>query len=158
MLENQTPTSIMKSLYISTDNKEVIERINKLSPESKALWGKMTVSQMLAHCTEGFKSAFGDTKPKRSFMGKLFGGIAKKSVLGDKPFKKGLPTDKSFVIKDDRNFEEEKKVLIGYIIRFEKGEDVLTKDPHPFFGEFTSHEWDVLMMKHLDHHLSQFGA
>jgi hypothetical protein len=29
---------------------------------------------------------------------------------------------------------------------------------HPFFGPLTSAEWDVLMWKHLDHHLRQFGA
>ena len=29
---------------------------------------------------------------------------------------------------------------------------------HPFFGAMTSEEWSVLMYKHLDHHLRQFGA
>ena len=32
-------------------------------------------------------------------------------MLGNEPFKKGLPTDKSFIVKDVRNFEDEKKKL-----------------------------------------------
>ena len=38
----------MKSLSSSTSNQSMIERINLLTPASKAEWGKMNVSQMLA--------------------------------------------------------------------------------------------------------------
>ena len=34
----------------------------------------------------------------------------------------------------------------------------LTKAAHPFFGPMTAGEWDLLMARHLDHHLLQFGA
>ncbi len=34
----------------------------------------------------------------------------------------------------------------------------LSKDPHPFFGNLNSEEWDTLNWKHLDHHLRQFGV
>jgi len=30
--------------------------------------------------------------------------------------------------------------------------------PHSFFGRMTPDEWAVLMYKHVDHHLRQFGA
>ncbi len=32
----------------------------------------------------------------------------------------------------------------------------LSREPHPFFGSLTTAEWEVLMWKHLDHHLRQF--
>lgn len=135
---------------------EIINRINKLTKDTKPVWGKMSVSQMMAHCIVGLRTAFGEIKPGRNLLGKLFGNMAKKSALSDKPFKQGLPTDKSFIIKDDRNFEEEKTKLIDYVKRFEN--DLLTKDDHPFFGKMTTDEWDKLMAKHLDHHLRQFGV
>jgi len=150
----------MKSLFNLTDNNEIIARIERLSQSSKAEWGKMNVGQMLAHCQEPIKVAFGEAKTKRGLIGILFGKMAKKQLTGDDaPFKKSLPTAPTFVIKGDRNFEEEKNKLVAYVKRFaEKGPEAISKDPHPFFGHMTVHEWNKLMMKHLDHHLRQFGA
>jgi hypothetical protein len=149
----------MESLFNKTVTDEIIERINKLSPDSQKKWGKMSVSQMLAHCNEPFRQAFGEMKLKRTIPGILFGGIVKKKVLGDKPFKEGLPTDKEFIIKDDRNFEEEKNKLIENYKRFSEGKgNNLTSDPHPFFGKMSVEDWDLLFYKHIDHHLRQFGA
>ena len=39
----------MKNLFTSTVNQKMVDRINKLTPDTKPLWGKMTVAQMLAH-------------------------------------------------------------------------------------------------------------
>jgi LPS sulfotransferase NodH len=33
-----------------------------------------------------------------------------------------------------------------------------TTHPHSFFGRLTAEEWAILMYKHLDHHLRQFGV
>ena len=33
-----------------------------------------------------------------------------------------------------------------------------TTHPHSFFGPLTPDEWAILMYKHLDHHLRQFGV
>ena len=152
--------SYMKSLFNSNDNNEIVQRIEKLSTSSEAQWGKMNVGQMLAHCQEPIKVAFGESKPKRGLIGMLFGGIAKKQLItNDQPFKRNLPTDKNFVIRDERNFEEEKTKLVALIKRFaEKGPEAISKEIHPFFGKLTVHEWNKLMHKHLDHHLRQFGA
>ena len=149
----------MKSIYNRTDNQEMVSRINKLTPDTKANWGKMTVSQMLAHCGKPIEAGFGSLKLKRGLMGILFGKMAKKSMLSDKPFKQGLPTDKHFIIKDNLNFDEEKNKLVGLISKIaETGPDGISKEPHPFFGPLTTEEWDALTWKHLDHHLRQFGA
>jgi hypothetical protein len=119
----------------------------------------MNVSQMLAHCIVGIRTAIGEQKIKRAIAGILFGRFAKK-VLGDeKPFKTGLPTAKEFIIKGDKNFDEEKSKLISYVKRFPaEGENIFTKESHPFFGKLSLAEWDGLTCKHLDHHLRQFGV
>ncbi len=149
----------MKSLFNPTVNQEVIDRIVKLTSSTASQWGKMNVGQMLAHCGVGMQSALGDVTLERSLMGYLFGGIAKKRLVNEEPFKKNLPTAKEFVIADKRNCDEEKKNLIALVQRFgQGGPNGLTKAQHPFFGDMTPHEWDVLMWKHLDHHLRQFGV
>lgn len=38
----------MKSLFNTEHNQEIIDRINSLSPETKAQWGEMNVAQMFA--------------------------------------------------------------------------------------------------------------
>jgi hypothetical protein len=150
----------MESLFNKTGNQKLIERINLLNNASQAQWGKMNVSQMLKHCQAPLNVAFGELKLKRGLLAILFGGMIKKKLMKDeKPFDRNLPTDKSFIVADKKEFEKEKNELTGLIKRFaEKGPDGLTKDPHPFFGKLSGKEWDVLQWKHLDHHLRQFGA
>ncbi|MEO8514629.1 MAG: DUF1569 domain-containing protein, partial [Ignavibacteria bacterium] len=84
---------------------------------------------------------------------------AKKQMLSDKPFKKGLPTDKNFIPASDIDFQKEKQELIKIVsILPDKGRDGLSRGPHPFFGNLSPDEWNTLTSKHLDHHLSQFGV
>lgn len=148
----------MKSIFSQSDISEFIERINRLTPQSNPQWGKMDAAQMLAHCQAPLLVALGELKLKRGLMGILFGSMAKKKLTGPSDFSKNLPTAPSFLIKEKRNFETEKKALISLISKFPKvGPEAITKEAHPFFGSMTPYEWDILQTKHLDHHLKQFG-
>ncbi len=149
----------MKSVFNAADNAEFIERINKLTPSSTALWGKMNVSQILAHCQPFIRLAIGDLELKRAFIGILFGKMAKKKILNDEPLDRNLPTLKQARMTGKKDFDEEKAALITLVKRMQKARpDGLVKHQHPFFGELTPEEWDKLNTKHLDHHLRQFGA
>jgi hypothetical protein len=93
------------------------------------------------------------------FIGRLLGPIAKPDFLSEKPMKHNSPTDKSFVIHDERDFVAEQERLLGLIDRFAAGgPGGCTRHPHSFFGPLTPEEWARGMYKHLDHHLRQFGA
>ncbi|MCC7139520.1 MAG: DUF1569 domain-containing protein [Planctomycetes bacterium] len=147
------------SLFDRAGREALLARVQAMTPASPRQWGKMDVGQMLAHLQVGLRVALGDTKLKRSLLGLLFGRMAKRSALGEKPFSKGLPTDATFKIRDARDVAREKTALLALIERFGAGGPaVVTSDPHPFFGPMTPPEWDVLMAKHLDHHLRQFGG
>ena len=148
----------MKSIFNPDNNKEIIDRINRLSSGSTAQWGKMNVSQMLAHAQAPIKVSLGEVKLKRVLIGILFGSLAKKQLLNDKPFKKDLPTDRSFIIQGIPDFEKEKNSLMELVQRLGKSSTNLSNEPHPFFGKMKVNEWDVLTIKHLDHHLRQFGV
>ena len=149
----------MPSIYNNQDAEAFIERINKLTPITQYTWGTMTVSQMLAHIQQPIMVAIGETKPKRSLIGILFGRIAKKKLVNEKPFKQGLLTAPSFKIKNERNFDAEKNKAIELIKLINTaGSEGTTKDKHPIFGKLNGEEWDMLTVKHLDHHLRQFGV
>lgn len=154
-------TSIVSqmSLFRAEDAQLFVQRIKSLTPENKPMWGKMNVGQMLAHCQEPLKVALGDLVLKRTIIGFLLGGIAKKKILGENGFGKNSPTHPLFVMTDKRVFEREQSNLIALVERLHKGgASALTKETHPFFGRLSPQEWDALQSKHLDHHLRQFGV
>lgn len=148
----------MYNLFEQKNAADILSRIEKVTPTHQALWGKMKVEQMLAHCAITLDTPFGSDR-KQNFFGKLFGKMAKKGVLGPKPFKKNSPTDKTFIVADNRNFENEKAKVIAGVKKFsEGGPQTIVCKKHPFFGDFSADDWSFLMHKHLDHHLKQFGA
>jgi hypothetical protein len=149
----------MNYLFDEKESSNIISRINNLSANSKPLWGKMTVAQMLAHLQAPILVSIGESTLKRNIFGILFGKMAKKVVVGDKPYKRGLPTAPSFIVKDQRDFNKEKERLIELVKKFSSGgPEGLTKKPHPFFGVMSADEWNKSQWKHLDHHLQQFGV
>lgn len=149
----------MKSIFNATDNNELIERINHLTPNSKPLWGKMTVEQMLMHCQGPMDVAFGTLELKMNFVMSLMGKLFKNSILKSKEFKKNSPTVKEFISKDTVAFDLAKRELIQKINTFSLQKETAIKNfKHPFFGKLTSEEWSKLQIMHLDHHLKQFGV
>jgi hypothetical protein len=152
-------TTIM-TLFNPEGNQAMVARIEALQPNAVRQWGKMEVAQMLAHCIQPLKIAFREVRSKRVWVGFFFGAIAKRRyVSGPDEFDKNLPTDPTFVQTGERDFETEKAQLVTYIRRFvTEGPEAISTDMHPFFGKMTPDDWDKLTIKHLDHHLRQFGA
>ena len=149
----------MKSLFEKDSFNEIMQRLNRLSPQSKRQWGKMEVAQMMAHCKEAFKVPLSDKKYPRIFMGVLLGWMMKAKLYNESPWGKNLPTAPNFLIKDQRSFETEKKELTDLITQFNTaGPENVGNFPHPFFGTLTQQQWGKSMYKHLDHHLIQFGV
>ena len=149
----------MKSLFNEETLKEVLIRINNLQPTSERQWGKMEVDQMLAHCTEALKVACGETFPPRIFIGRIVAPFIKSKYYDDSEIAKNIPTDKSFIIPEKKNFENEKATLKKYAEMFcNNGQEKCTNHPHPFFGSLSPQHWSIGMYKHLNHHLKQFGV
>lgn len=150
----------MKSLFDAKFSAEIVGRINKLEAVTPALWGKMNVSQMLAHCQVPLQMAMGQMQLKGNpIIRFLFGRAARAKLLSDEGFKKNLPTFREAVVTDEKEFEKEKQKLIELVTAFQKGGEAgITHGAHPFFGELSVAEWDALQAKHPDHHLSQFGV
>ncbi|MCB0743742.1 MAG: hypothetical protein KDC67_07560, partial [Ignavibacteriae bacterium] len=95
----------MENIFDKTTADEVINRINKLSPGTQRVWGKMNAAQMLAHCNVTYEMVYEDIHPKPNPIMKLILKLFVKSgVVGEKPYKHGLPTASQFLIKEEKDF------------------------------------------------------
>ncbi len=141
-------------------SEQLIRRINLLKPEIHPVWGKMDVSQMLAHCNVAYEMVYEDKHPKPGFFTKIILKLfVKKIVKEDKPYKRNSPTAPAFIIKEQKDFEAERKRLVNYILKTkELGENSFDNKISASFGKMTKQEWNNMFYKHLDHHLTQFGV
>jgi len=148
----------MKSLLTSETKQDFINRINKLTPQTKAQWGIMNVEQMLRHSQIPLELALDkmDIKPNK-LITFLFGKRILKKITGSvNTFDRNLPTFKEAKLPATKGFGVEKKALIDLVNSFEQNK--ITQKPHPAFGKMTKEQWDVIQTKHLEHHLTQFGV
>jgi hypothetical protein len=138
----------------------IIERINKLTNNTPAQWGKMNVSQMLAHCNVTYELAYENIHPKPNFFMKfILKSFIKSKVTNEVGYKHGSPTAPVFIIKSDKDFDVEKNRLVQYIQKTQQLGAANFNDKESIsFGVLTSTEWNNMFYKHLNHHLSQFGV
>jgi len=150
----------MKNLFDPARVEEIKQRIAMLRPESERQWGTMTAPQAVEHCSRGLEMALGERKLPRELLGRILGPIIKPKVFAnDEPMRRNSPTSKALVVQDERNLAQECARLCGMIDRFAAaGPAGCTSHPHSFFGKLKAEEWAILMYKHLDHHLRQFGV
>ena len=150
----------MKNSFSEHDTAEFISRIDKLTPTTNPIWGKMDVAKMMAHCNVTYELEYENIHPKpNGFVKLMLKLFVKNAVVGHKPYIKNGQTASQFIIKDSRKFETEKKRLVDYLIKTQQlGETYFDGKESHSFGVLTAQEWSTMFSKHLDHHLTQFGV
>lgn len=139
---------------------ELLVRLDKLTFDTKPLWGKMNASQMLAHVNVAYDLAFGRTEPAKTnfVMRFIVKNFIKNMIVNEKPYGKNSPTSPVFIVSDDKNFDKEKQKLIEDIkITKDKGASFFEGKENKSFGVMTAIEWNNMFYKHLDHHFKQFS-
>lgn len=148
----------MKSIFDTTTKQELVTRINSLTDNHKAQWGKMNAFQMVKHCTIADQMMQGKIKLKRVFIGRLIGKmVLKKTLKDDSPFGINSPTAPILKTLDaSGDIEQEKKKWLASIDQYANfsNHDFV----HPFFGPMTKDQIGPFVYKHIDHHLGQFGV
>ncbi len=151
----------MQDIFNAKEAKTYIDRINKLSPETKGKWGTMSVDQMLAHCNVTYEMVYEPQKHKSpSGIAKfILKNLVKSKVVGEKSYSKNSPTAPQFKINGDQDFDLEKKRLIGFIQKTQQlGREAFDGKESFSFGKLKAQEWNNMFAKHLNHHLEQFGV
>jgi hypothetical protein len=150
----------MKTIFDNTIREDLIQRIEALSNNHTAQWGKMSVYQMVNHMNIWNDWVLGTNKPtyKQEFLGLIFGKMALKSnVKDDRPIQKKMPAGNAFLIKEKNgDIGELKKRWIKQVAAFEyySNPDFI----HDFFGKMTPEQIGIFAYKHTDHHLRQFNV
>ena len=149
----------MRSIFDAGERDSLLSRLASLQPGASRLWGKMTPAQMLAHLAIAVDDAAGERVFKQSLLGKLVTPLIRSSIFGEKPFGKGAPTHPTYVVSRAVDFETERGRLAQLLGRFaSEGPGAADGRVHPFFGKLTGQQWGILIHKHVDHHLRQFGC
>jgi hypothetical protein len=150
----------MKNLFNPIVKEEILSRINKLSPVSKALWGKMNVNQNLRHLAMSLDIPTGKLDPTPDKVPPLPKWLFKMFLLNVKPPKEKAETflEINTVANniDPADFDAERTNLLKAL------EDLLVCKSligeNKLAGKFTRDDWGKLNYNHIDHHLRQFGV
>jgi hypothetical protein len=150
----------MKNIFTKEITDEVIARIEKLTATSQPNWGKMSVGQMLAHCSVTYEMVYtGRHRRPNAFTRFILKIFVKNIVVSEDPYSKNGKTAPQFIMKEDKDFDAEKKRLIAFMLKTQElGEDYFEGKESHSFGKLTAIEWNNSFYKHLDHHLNQFGV
>lgn len=150
----------LKTIFDKNSRNELIRRIETLTENHTAEWGKMSIHQMLNHNTywNGWILGTGHPTYRHAFLGKIFGKIAlKKMIRDDTPFDRNIPTSAQFKFSQVQgNVETEKTKWISQLKEYRDYSN--PEFIHDFFGRMTREEIGIMVYKHTDHHLRQFNA
>ena len=144
----------MRTLGQPHDLEFITKRLNSLKGSELRLWGTMTEGQMLLHCRRQIEMAIGKI-PTKPLFPRPIQWLTKITFGYCIPWPKNLLTAPEMVSKDETVFEFELEKLLGLITQFVEGVEF---HPHPIFGNLTKEDWGLIIYKHLDHHLRQFGT
>jgi len=147
----------MKNLWESDARQEVSERIDMLTPDSPALWGKMNASQMMAHIVDALRMATGELAVKEKKRPIRFTPLKQLIIYGP-PFPKNVPTAPELLVRQPDDWDAECASLRRMMDVFAARKPGEKLPRHPVFGELSRRAWGVLGYRHLDHHLRQFGV
>jgi len=152
----------LKNILDLSTQSEIKRRITALNDKSIRLWGKMSVNEMICHCSDQMKMAVGEIPTK--YVGNFFlKSFVKHLILLGMPAPKGkvktVPELKQGVKGTiPTTIEQDKKTLLSFVQTFKNKIDKNSNVVHPAFGKLTTEQWARLCYLHLDHHLKQFSA
>lgn len=146
----------MRTMWNDADRAAIEARIQALSPDLPARWGKMDAPRMVTHLAASMRMALGTLPvPMRRLPLRYF--PLKQLVLYVLPMPRGAPTAPELQ-QPCTSWDDELRALRAGIDEFARRDAGASWPAHPAFGPMSGRAWGVLVHKHMDHHLRQFGA
>ena len=148
----------MASIFDSKDRAALLGRIERLGPHAKRQWGQMSPAQMQVHIGDGLRIALGTKhcQPKRGPMS--LAPVRWLVIHSPIPWPKGAPTAPELKNPPTADWDADRAQLLADIKLVAARGESFDFTPHPAFGKLSGHSWGVLMWRHIDHHLRQFGV
>lgn len=145
----------MGSFFEAGDRAGLLERLERLRPDSPAVWGKFTVGKMLRHLADALRMVTGEVRTA-PLKGPIGWPPVRWFIIHVMPWKRGFPTAPELIPAVDPEFEAARADLRYMMERVAGWTGEL--HPHPAFGRMGRGDWGVLIWRHVDHHLKQFGV
>jgi len=147
----------MKTFWEHDARLEILHRIDTVK-KTAPLWGKMSAPRMLRHLAQSMLMATGELPVKSKKIPLRFFPL-KQLAIYVLPFAKGLPTAPELLEGDGESLDDARADLHNAIDSFLSHKESGTLAPeHPAFGRMSTRDWGVLALRHVDHHLRQFGV
>jgi hypothetical protein len=147
----------VKTLWDPGRQEELLQRVGRLTPDSRARWGRMTCPQMVVHITDAFALYLGELRAAGKRTPLQYAPL-KHAFVYVVPIPRNVPTAPELTARLPCEWADEITRLRGAITRF-AGERARRDWPlHPIFGRLSPRAYGVLAYKHTDHHLRQFGV
>jgi hypothetical protein len=147
----------MKSMWNEPDARAIRQRVATLRSDAQARWGKFNAPQMVCHLTDAARMAMGELHvPSRRLPIRYF--PLKQLILYVLPFPKGAPTAPELIGRVATTWGSEVGELEQAIERLLTQRQRQEWPDHPAFGPLSRDAWGVLVYRHTDHHLRQFGV
>jgi hypothetical protein len=146
----------MPSLRNEETRNGLIQRLQRLTPETKPHWGKLDAPRLLCHLGDTLAMSLGDISTRSMNIKAFHRFPLKHLIIYVLPFPKGANTAPELLSSSPIDFESDRSRVVELIGRLAAKPDANGPE-HPFFGPLTNKEWNALQSKHISHHLKQFG-
>lgn len=147
----------MKSIWNPQDQRELHDRIGRLTPATPRQWGKMSAPRMVVHLCDALKMASGEL-PVASKKLPIRHPPLKQLIIYVLPFPKNAPTAPELIARAPSEWTADVTELHTRLDEFVRRGPSAAASEHPAFGRLTGKNWGVLVYRHMDHHLRQFGV
>ncbi|WP_405205181.1 phenylacetic acid degradation bifunctional protein PaaZ [Aquimarina sp. LLG6339-5] len=152
-----------KSPFVQVNRANIEGYLAKLKEDSKPAWGIMTAQHMVEHVEKTIRIGAGEIQDFEIATPEEYLEKVQEMVYNHKPMPKGhnhpLMKEESLEALVHEDLITAKKKLLEamdeFEIYFKENPDAITKNA--VFGEMNKFEWDLLNVKHLNHHFKQFG-
>jgi len=147
-------------MFVAAELESILTYLNRLTPESKALWGTMSAQRMVEHLTDTVRIATGKNPQvlliPEDKIDRMVSFLDSDKIMAQN-------SQVPFATPDMKVRHEELELAIDefvdewlYFEELFESEDGKTA-LHPFYGELNYDQWKRLSSKHHTHHFTQFG-
>lgn len=145
------------SIFDAAARAALLTRMDRLDAVTPARWGTLTAPRMVAHLIDSVRMALGEY-PVAGRSSFLSNPVMRFLIIHVLPFPKGAPTAPALLTRAPESWPADIAALKTLIERAASNGLSGTWVPHPAFGAISPRDWGVLIYKHVNHHLTQFGA
>jgi len=147
-----------KTMFREGDRRDLLARLQGLSPQSPRRWGTMTAPRMVTHLIDQMRYTLGDIRVSARPGLWRFQPL-KLVALYLLPWPKGrIDGPPELFVTRPSAWETDLTVLHSLIDRFVERDPGGAWPDHPLIGRLSGRHWGVFVHRHFDHHFRQFGV